>query len=147
MEEDKIKALSIGGDDYITKPFSLAELKARIESHIRRDKRMKGSEISSRLVAGRLAIDLEEKILLTPTGSLYLTKKEFQVIKFLVSHKGRTFTKEDLFERIWGNDSTSCYESVTEVIKNIRKKIKKCDPNHNYIKTLYGLGYRWENPV
>lgn len=143
LEEDKIKALSSGGDDYIEKPFSLAELKARIECHIRRDERIRDKG-TSKISSGRLFVDLDAKTLTCNGAPVHLTKKEYQIVEFLILHKGRVFTKEDIFERIWGHESQSYYDTVTESIKNIRKKIREQDSEHTYIKTLYGLGYRWE---
>ncbi|WP_234404958.1 response regulator transcription factor [Paenibacillus bouchesdurhonensis] len=143
LEEDKIKALSSGGDDYIEKPFSLAELKARIECHIRRDERIRDKG-TSKVSSGRLVVDLDAKILTCNGMPIHLTKKEYQIVEFMILHKGRVFTKEDIFERIWGHESQSYYDTVTESIKNIRKKIREHDSDYAYIKTLYGLGYRWE---
>jgi two-component system, OmpR family, lantibiotic biosynthesis response regulator NisR/SpaR len=143
LEEDKIEALSIGGDDYITKPFSLKELKARIESHIRREERIRSND-RHLLSSKNITIDILANEVFCKGVRIQLTKKEYEIIKLLMLNKNVVFSKERIFERVWGYDSDSQLETVTECVKNIRKKIKALDQETTYIKTLYGLGYKWD---
>ncbi|KYH34266.1 response regulator ArlR [Clostridium tepidiprofundi DSM 19306] len=143
LEEDKIEALSIGGDDYITKPFSFRELKARIESHLRREHRLQNKEIYI-LSSGNIVIDILANEIICNGEKLKLTKKEFELIKFLIINKNIVLSKEKIFDNVWGIDSESYLETVTESIKNIRKKIRSLDKEKSYITTVYGRGYKWE---
>lgn len=143
LEEDKIEALSVGGDDYITKPFSLKELKARIESHLRREERLKNKKFYM-LSSGNVVIDVLSNEVFCNSEKLKLTKKEYKLIKFLVTNKNIVFSKEKIFDTVWGIDSESDLETVTECIKNIRKKLKVLDKENSYITTVYARGYKWE---
>lgn len=143
LEEDKVQALSIGGDDYMTKPFSLKELKARIDSHLRREERIRSND-RHLLSSKNITIDLLANEVFCKGVQLHLTKKEYEIIKLLMLNKNMVFSKERIFERVWGLDSESQLETVTESIKNIRKKILSLDKENSYIKTLYGLGYKWD---
>ncbi len=143
LEEDIIKALSVGGDDYITKPFSLKELMARVESHLRREERLKIKN-SFVIRSGNVVLDLSSKEVFVNGYKVNLTKKEYETAEFLILNKNIVFSREKIFENVWGFDSDSNLEAVTEVIKNIRKKIKEYDKEKSYIQTIYGLGYKWE---
>lgn len=143
LEEDKVQALAIGGDDYITKPFSLKELKARIDSHLRREERIRSNE-RYLLSSKNITIDLLANEVFCKGKKLPFTKKEYEIVKLLMLNKKVVFSKERIFERVWGIDSDSQLDTVTESIKNIRKKIKAIDPDTSYIQTLYGLGYKWD---
>ncbi|KEI12131.1 response regulator transcription factor [Clostridium botulinum] len=143
LEEDKLEAFSAGGDDYITKPFSLKELKARIESHIRREERIKNKQVYI-LSSGNIVFDVSAGEILCCNEPLKLTRNEFNLIKFLMINKNIVFSRDQIFEKVWGTDSDSYLETVTESIKNIRKKLKNIDKNKSYISTVYGQGYKWE---
>lgn len=143
LEEDKIEALSVGGDDYITKPFSFKELRARIESHLRREERLKNKEFYM-VSSGNVIIDVLSNEIFCNEEKLKLTKKEYNLIKFLMINKKVVFSKEKIFNMVWGVNSESYLETVTECIKNIRKKLKKLDKDNSYITTVYGRGYKWE---
>lgn len=143
LEEDKISAFSAGGDDYIKKPFSLKELLTRIESHIRREERIRCNK-TCLFSSKNVSINILSKEVFCMGTKLKLTKKEYELIKTLMMNKNTVLSKEKIFDSIWGIDSESYLETVTETIKNIRKKIKLLDSDNRYITTLYGLGYRWE---
>lgn len=143
LEEDKVKALGLGGDDYITKPFGLKELKARIECHLRREKRLRSKE-KKLLENGNVTIDIISKTVYCNGNPIVLTKKEYELIELLFINKGKVFSKEHLFESVWGFDSESYLDTVTEHIKNIRAKFKIYDKEKTYIQTLWGVGYKWE---
>lgn len=143
LEEDKIEALSVGGDDYITKPFSLKELKARIESHLRREDRLKNKQFYM-VSSGNVVLDVVSNELFCNGEKLKLTTKEYKIIKFLMMNKKVVFSKEKIFNNVWEVNSESYLETVTECIKNIRKKLKILDKENSYITTVYGRGYKWE---
>lgn len=143
FEEDKVNALSVGGDDYITKPFSLKELLARVKSHLRRQERIKNKK-NYVISSNNIIIDITAKEVFCKGQKLNLRKKEYNLIEFFILNKNIVFSKEQIFEKVWGDDSESYLETVTESIKNIRKKIKKFDQDNSYITTYYGMGYKWE---
>ncbi|UTH16275.1 response regulator transcription factor [Macrococcus epidermidis] len=143
LEDDIISALECGGDDYITKPFSLKQLKTKIDIHLRREKR-NNSTISERLITGNLIIDTRRKEILINNQLCDFTKKEYLLIEKLVRNKYCAVSKEKLFETIWGYNNDSNINTVTEHIKKIRKKLSESDPTTSYIQTKYGFGYFWE---
>lgn len=143
LVEDKVEALSVGGDDFITKPFSLEELKARIESHLRREERIRSQE-RQLLSSKNITIDLSAREVFCNGKRLSLTKKEYELIELLMLNKNIVFSKETIFERVWGWDSMSQLETITECVKNIRRKIREYDSEHSYVQTVYGLGYKWD---
>ena len=143
LEDDKIQGLIVGADDYMVKPFSLKELKAKIESHIRRDRRTKLNEIKL-INTGNLSIDIQAKKVFCKGHLIDFTKTEYSVLELLVINKNQVLTKDNIFSKVWDCESESTLEVVTEVIKNIRKKIKKYD-DKKYISTNYGLGYIWNH--
>lgn len=147
-EADKIKGLALGGDDYITKPFSLKELLARIEAHLRREKRALLAHDSAGkkpfLSYGTLLIDLNGREVQGNGKKSSFTRKEFEIIELLALHPGQVFSKEQIYEKIWGYDAEGDVATVTEHIKNIRTKLAQLDPHTEYIKTVWGIGYRWD---
>lgn len=143
LEEDKIEALSVGGDDYITKPFSLKELKARIESHLRREERLKNKKFYM-VSSGNIVLDILSNEIFCNREKIKLTKKEYNIIKLLIMNKKVVLSKEKIFDNVWGLNSESYLETITESIKNIRKKLKILDKENSYITTVYGRGYKWE---
>lgn len=143
-EKDKIKGLAIGGDDYITKPFSLKELVSRVKAHLRREKRKANTQSSSTLTFKNVDIDLKGFRVMVNNVNINLTKKEFEIVELLALHPGQVFSKEQIYEKVWGYDGLGDTSTVTEHIKNIRSKIKLKDKENKYIETVWGLGYKWE---
>lgn len=139
-EDDKIKGLMSGGDDYITKPFSIDELGARIAAHLRREQRNSEKEII--MIAGDFAISYSERKVYYQTTPLKLTKTEFDIIEILSMNKGRIFSKETVYEHLWGYDKDGDSEIITEHIRRIRNKFKKYN-DMNPIETVWGVGYKW----
>jgi len=140
-EQDRIRGLSVGGDDYIIKPFSIDELYARVEAHLRREKR----QISDATVKyfGELWIDYTAKQVGYNNEAINLTKKEFKIIELLSLNKGQVFSKERIYERVWSYYAEGDADiAITEHIKRIRKKIVRKDIE--YIETIWGIGYRWK---
>lgn len=146
-EMDRIKGFALGGDDYVVKPFSLKELLARIDAHLRREKRaILLNEEGKRTLLNfkNITIDLKSREVMVKGDPIGLTKKEFDVLELLSLHPGQVFSKEQIYEKVWGFDADGDTTTVTEHIKNIRAKIENLDPDIEYIKTVWGIGYKWE---
>lgn len=144
-EADRIQGLSIGGDDYITKPFSLRELKARVAAHLRGNRRVRESSSERSLLRyGILRIDLKGREVHVNQSVVLMTAKEFDIIELLALHPGQVFSKEQIYDRIWGLEASGDTSTVTEHIKKIRAKLAGQDPGSSYISTLWGVGYKWE---
>lgn len=139
--DDKIKGLQIGADDYLAKPFHLPELAARIYSVIRR-KHFGNSNI---IQQNELTIDLLSKTTTVNSKELVLTKKEFDLLLYFISNKNRVVSKAALAEHISGDiaDMFDNYDFVYAHIKNLKKKLNEAGYG-NYLKTLYGTGYKWD---
>ncbi|WP_032120990.1 response regulator transcription factor [Clostridium amazonitimonense] len=143
-EADKIKGLAIGGDDYITKPFSVKELVMRVKAHLRREKRALNREEKDFLQFKNLKIDLKGMTVTVKSEDLNLTKKEFEIVELLALYPGQVFSKEQIYEKIWGFDGMGCTSTVTEHIKKIRFKISEIEESTQYIATVWGVGYKWD---
>ncbi|WP_291579947.1 response regulator transcription factor [Clostridium sp. UBA6640] len=137
MDTDLIEGFSLGADDYIKKPFSLSELRARVNAHLRREKR----EYHNRIVSDNFKFDVSEKILYLNEEAIKLTKSEYEICEFLIKSKGQVFSLEQIIEKVFGFDFESDTTSIREHIKNIRAKFKKHDENP--IETVWGIGYKW----
>lgn len=141
-DSDKILGLQVGGDDYIVKPFSLEELSARVEAHIRRDQRqLKKSKIR---LTNEIQIDYDAKTIWFHNKELGFTKKEFDIIELLSTYRGQVFDKERIYEKLWGFNGDGDSSVVTEHIRKIRAKFLKYGVKQP-IQTVWGVGYRWVN--
>ncbi|POZ55066.1 Response regulator ArlR [Lysinibacillus sphaericus] len=140
-ESSIIKGLSIGGDDYIIKPFSIHEVNARIEAHLRREARPK-REASSAFIDNDIFIDLEAKKVIFQGQEIILTKIQYKICELLALHKGKVFSKEGIYEAVYSMDSDSQISTVVEHIRVIRKKFAQY--NLSPINTVWGVGYIWE---
>lgn len=138
-EQDKIIGLQVGGDDYVTKPFSLAELTARVEAHLRRENRNRHSNIK---IYGDLVIDYSGRCVYYQEEIIPFSKKEFEIIEFLSLHAGQVFERERIYERLWGYEAEGNSDILKEHIRRIRAKFMKVT-NKNYIETVWGCGYKW----
>lgn len=139
-DADKVKGFGVGGDDYIVKPFSLVELEARVQAHLRRETR---HNLETQLkFAGELTIDFSERCLFCKGEKVMLAKKEFDIIELLSQNLGQVFDKERIYERVWGYDSEGDSSVVAEHIRRIRTKIAAYTQK-TYIQTVWGCGYKW----
>ena len=144
---DKIRGLGIGADDYVTKPFSPTELVARVGAHISRYERLtsKGKENSSYLInIANLSIDKNARRVFINNEEVSLTNKEFDLLVFLASNPNVVFSKETIFDKIWGFDAMGETSTVTVHINRIREKIEDDSSNPQYIETVWGAGYRFK---
>jgi len=137
---DKVKGFSVGGDDYIVKPFSLAELEARVSAHLRRQARHSIETFVK--FTGDLTIDFAKRSLFYGKKEIPMTKKEFDIVELLSQNPGQVFDKERIYEKIWGYDSEGDSSVVAEHIRRIRTKIAT-HTDHAYIETVWGCGYKW----
>ncbi len=142
---DKIRGLGLGADDYITKPFSPSELAARVKAHIARYERLSLSSppAGERLTQGDLVIDIPARRVFTAGREVTLTNKEFDLLAFLARHPNQVFSKDLLFDRIWGMDSIGETSTVTVHVNRIREKIEPDPSKPRYIETIWGAGYRF----
>lgn len=144
-ESDKILGLEIGADDYITKPFSMRELLARIKANIRRSKMEESAAGSLReggqIVAGDLRIDLGRLEVLKNEKPLDLTQREFELIRFLASSPNKVFSREELMEKVWNYEFYGDIRTVDVTIRRLREKVEDDPANPRYIITRRGAGY------
>ncbi len=143
----KIKGLGLGADDYITKPFSAGELVARVGAHLNKYERMKerfsqGKQSKVLQVRG-LKIDKDARRVFVNGKEVTLAHKEFDLLLFLLENGNRVFSKEELFERLWGMDALGDASTVTVHIARIREKIEENPSKPQYIQTVWGSGYRF----
>ena len=137
--EDKIKGLNLGADDYLAKPFHLAELHARVKSVLRR-KRMDGSNY---ITCDNLKIDAEQRMAWINEKELTLNRKEYDVLLYLVINKNRLVNKSALAEHVWGDyiDDANSFDFIYSQIKNLRRKLKDNEAGIE-IQAVYGVGYK-----
>lgn len=139
-ERDVIKGLSVGGDDYITKPFRMDELLARISAHLRREER-KGTAENLRFDE-ELIIDCNSRTVFYGKEQLDFSNKEFEIIRFLSQNAGMVFDRETIYEKLWGYNGEGDSIVVKEHIRKIRNKLSVYT-DKNYIETVWGVGYKW----
>ena len=137
-ENSLVNGLALGADDYIHKPFGVMELRARVLAHLRREHR----EHSVRMALGRSCFNLSLKQMFVDEQEIVLTKAEYQICEFLAKNRGQVFSKEQILEQVFGFDSESNDSTIITHIKNIRTKLS--DYDYMPIKTVWGIGYRWE---
>ena len=142
---DKIRGLDFGADDYLTKPFSPAELIARIKSHIRRYERLKGHTISEVIQHKGLEINIASHKVMVNGMPVQLTTKEYELLLFLATNQNIVFTKGHIFDAIWGDECYGDNATVAVHIQKIRKKIERYPSNPEFIETLWGTGYRFNS--
>jgi DNA-binding response OmpR family regulator len=143
---DKIRGLGLGADDYITKPFSPSELVARVKAHLARYERLIGSKEPKKdeINIRGLRIDKMSRRVFVNDKEVIFTTKEFDLLAFLAENPNRVYSKDDIFERIWGIDSFGDIATVTVHIGKLREKIEANPSKPQYIETVWGAGYRFK---
>lgn len=136
--EDLVKGLGLGGDDYIVKPFRIAELRARVYAHLRRENREK----THKIVSGNISLDLSGRIVYVDEKELSLTPSEYKIAELLITNPKQVFSKEQIYEKIWGYEGEGFTNTVTEHIRNLRRKFKSAGAEKS-IETVWGIGYKW----
>lgn len=139
-EQDAINGFSVGGDDYITKPFHMDELLARIFAHIRREKRK--NTAANIKFDNELMIDYNGRMVFFQDHPLDFSNKEFEIIRLLSQNAGMVFDRETIYEKLWGYDGNGDSVVIKEHIRKIRNKLTNYT-NKNYIETVWGVGYKW----
>lgn len=137
---DKIKGFSAGADDYIVKPFDLDELGARVEAHLRREKRKQ--ERSTLRFFGDMVIDYAKREIIISGASVSLSKKEFEIVELLSTNAGQVFDRERIYDTVWGLEGDGNSDTIMEHIRKIRAKFSALS-FHTYIETVWGVGYKW----
>lgn len=137
METDVMFGFGVGADDYIVKPFRAGELMARVKAHLRRENREKNHTLS---VSG-VKFNLSAKEIVVDKEKMNLTKSEYQICEFLARNKGQVFSKEQIYESVYGYERESDSSTITEHVKNIRSKLSARDISP--IETVWGIGYKW----
>lgn len=148
LETDKIKGLSIGADDYMTKPFSVSELLARVEALVRRVGRQGASstapEPDGRMVSGVFVLDQKSRVLYKNGTPIDLTQVEFQIMELFFANPGVALVREKILEGVWGENYFGDVKIVDVNIRRLRMKVED-EPSHpTHIMTVWGYGYRWE---
>ena len=146
-DSDKVLGLSMGADDYVTKPFHPQELVARVKSHLRRYTRLGdvNAAQSARFVTGRLSYDPESRILRADGDPVKLTATETRIVDLLMHNLGRIFPAEEIYSRVWEEDTAYAPENTVMVhIRRIREKIELDPKEPEYLKVVWGIGYKME---
>lgn len=148
QEVDKVIGLRLGADDYLTKPFGMNELKARVYSLIRRYTVFsEQTEQKSKIEFKNLSINLETRVVHVDGKTIELTNKEFNLLAFLASHPGRAFTKKRIYAEVWAEEYSFDDNNLIAFISKLRKKIELDESSPSYIQTIRGVGYRFSTEV
>ncbi len=136
-DQDLLRGLSIGADDYIKKPFSIVELRARVEAHLRRENRIHKHGFT----IGNICFNMESKEVYIRDTLINLTKSQYEICEFLAINRGHTFSKSQIYDKVFGFDKDTYESVVVEHIKNIRNKFNQYEETP--IVTVWGIGYKW----
>ena len=147
-EVDRVLGLEIGGDDYVTKPFSPRELMARVKAHLRRGEQDETEDPAAGLLKlGPFTLDRAAHRLSLEDSELALTSTEFRLLEFFLTHPGRAYNREQLLEEVWGQQHYVSPRTVDVHIRRLRERIEKQPDDPRYLTTVRGFGYRFEAPV
>ncbi|HHX51809.1 MAG TPA: response regulator transcription factor [Clostridia bacterium] len=148
-ELDRLLGFRMGGDDYLTKPFSPSELALRVQAMLRRSggRKTEEEEPPNTIRANGLYIDLRGHLVMLNDEEVQLTPKEFKLLWLLASHPDYVFTREHLLDQIWDSDYMGDADNVTVMVSRLREKIEKDASNPKYIKTVWGVGYKFGGDI
>jgi DNA-binding response OmpR family regulator len=141
QEVDKVNGLTLGADDYITKPFGVKELLARIQARLRRANSYAGNGPLDLIALGDIRIDLSEAIVIRPDGEQDLTTREVELVRYLMSRANEPITRDDLLEHVWRYEYSTNTRTVDVHISKLRSKIELTPDEPRYLVTLHGVGY------
>ena len=141
QEADVLTGLGLGEDDYLAKPFRIAELRARVAAHLRRERRhMTASEVR---FDGALAINYSDRTVTYDGQPVQFARREFDIIEFLSQNPGLVFDRERIYESVWGLEGEGDSSVIAEHIRRIRAKLAAAGSQKQYIETVWGVGYKW----
>jgi len=140
---DKVRALGIGADDYVTKPFSPAELVARARAHLERYERLRGKQTNALISSGDLVIDTEKKAVSAGGRPVQLTATEYAILLLLARSPGRVYSREEIFEAIRGEGTYGEVSTVTVHMRRLREKVEADPSDPKHVETVWGMGYRF----
>lgn len=141
-QQTKIKGLRSGADDFISKPFDIEEVSARIDSLLRRYKRTNATPKMNRLAHKDIQLDLDAKTVFVNGTKLILTVREYEILTLLMTSPNKVFSKSNLFESVWNEPYHGDDNTVNVHMSNLRNKLSKANPTEEYIETIWGMGYR-----
>ncbi len=145
-ELDKILGLAVGGDDYVTKPFSPKEVAYRVKAQLRRAEYQRKTKEEPAILIGALKIEPDSCRVLKGEKELSLTAREFEILNYLAKNQGRVISRDRLYETVWGEDSFGCDNTVMVHIRHLREKIEDRPDSPRYLVTVKGLGYKLVEP-
>ncbi|WP_366162180.1 response regulator transcription factor [Bacillus infantis] len=140
--QSKIKALRAGADDYITKPFDIEEVSARIDSCLRRYRGLSGTPVTNQLTHKDIIVDVDAKTVSVNGIQLKLTAREYDILLLMVSSPHKVFSKANLFESVWNEKYHGDENTINVHLSNIRSKLAKANSDEEYIETVWGMGYK-----
>ncbi len=139
--EDRVNVLGLGADDFIPKPFDNAEVLARVDAQLRRYRKFSRAETGGQLTFGDLTLDRESVTVKAAGEAVTLTAREFAILALLMEHPRKVFTREQIYERVWGEEYMGDDNTVNVHVSNLRSKLAKASPTE-YIKTVWGIGFK-----
>ncbi|MEK9676651.1 MAG: response regulator transcription factor [Chloroflexota bacterium] len=146
-EDDRLIGLDLGADDYVSKPFSPRELVARVNAVLRRTQRdaEKSESTTEAVAAGSINVDLDRRAASVDGSEIDLTPTEFRLLTYFIEASGRTVSREQIIENVFGYDFNGYDRTVDTHVSNLRKKLEAAEPEVKHLKTMYGVGYRFDS--